>query len=1752
VYISAGNVNDYNLISNNYRLKYTNKIEYPYIESNSNTNVKYNTSIVMAGKDTYLTYILNDVLIEYTTPKQFISNELYSTFINYSFFPNISKYYYYDNYIPLNINTSDRTFEIIPLYLKPGNKILLQEITVDGSIYQHYVDISVVNYVAKITSNNKFHNIKKSFFNINNTIPCIITTNMYIQIIQPQYKLSRTINTVDKNIAKIDVYIQTKLISKPIRTSGKWKYQIEFIQKSGYPNSYEIIKNRDIYINNKLVLLSTNNNLYYITSSELYNSIDILNVYDSAYIDSIVILNKTPKIEYTTFDEPLYDKLLDVDYNLQIKHISMADMYTIINNTAIYFQDNNSTKIIFNELPPESFIGYSNHIISNSINDDFYLLTTTYPVLDIESNPILYNFSTQYIYTNINSYQYVPEISLTVPSFETYIVDNSIKMNDVTNINKPWRDWTLITTRRDDNLKVYLNNYDLIYQNEEFKTVQSTSYFTDNEIEELKVFMKFMYNNNTAYDIMIELYEIEIFVLKQIAYYLDQKYFWDNITMVLKTIVEQFVGIYQWTITNNIIVIIDEFTLYPDHFMKIGNNYVRKNYIGQEFNIIFSLNYIRTSRNPAIIDTNIGYVIDMTDNYNLYGTRMDNIINTLLNYNESLNNLTPILPINFKYMDSIKYFTAKLYYDIVKDNTSNFNILTQMDRHVNFENKIYYGKYFDYLFNERYFGYFGLQQYNILNEDVNDTIYVRAFVVGQLYNTLVADSKLNLLLTNNIFKYNIVINNNNYNSNEIIKSTNQYTVDILDNYNHIVDPLVEDVYINTDSMMFDSAEMVQSTNVSLLTLEPYNIINSTYYGDMYDVTYDGIINSTDTLVYDNNKLLFINNTTLVSPVDINKGSVIEVIMKVVIISTSYENNKTYIVLSANYKNDYTYIKINDIVYEILQDSGRYYIDEIINIKVNELYDSIKFIILTYGKPTINKKVIDITLDRNIVPLQYNQKDNTLPQSFTMDNIVIYESIIYTENILRLYFNYNDGYTTIGNIIYHNYRIRESIPYEINSILELYQYYYTIANKYNLLITDEIYFDNMNIRAYIHKIIDNNIIFYLTQYIRNESLNKMDIFSMKFFNLTIVRYDGNNIYAVIPENLVNDENTFDVIEENGNVIPVDVSFTNYMVITPLFPIMNINNLKLRQTIILPTNNATENTNSHAFMVETTHNTEHNNISDYFVPTIQTLSYELKEFDAQYYYKIDTLILTFDYNDGIYIFVNDNYIPAKIYMVQKYYIIVGTNTYVEPKYVTIYDKFLTQKKEYIFLQAQSYMYIQGEILQTLSSNLYIILMPVNSINNYVKVDNTTTNKVILSFAYSKIDIKNISYDVGFKKIPDTVITTNTNTTTYHDVEWIQFIARSMFKSIEFSIDDNIIDKLDIDTLTLYATYYIDMFKRDELINLQKIRNNPDGSFFFNMIIPLSFTLSPGGHLPVNSMNYSNVKIKFTLSNINELIANKMNGYTKNVSPLIDFYYSFMTLDSNLLKNFRNYTMMLRPLYSYQNFLLNKPEEYNHLTLLNRTTDIFFITKTTNNEQPYINNTIRDEWYNEYIKDADSDNYIYTIIDAEIANNSYRYQLLSSHPIIGKYDTRFAMYLDQKYLQYIDENLNNKNLKFSNKLTLLTLYFTNIYMNDNAKTFVNAINSLNILVNGKELQPYLPSEFNNLVVPYMKGYTLPDGHHLYSFAYDSLSSQPNGFAFMKRLKDFLIYSKQNNVMNEYKMKICAREYKFIKIENNKAVLL
>jgi hypothetical protein len=70
--------------------------------------------------------------------------------------------------------------------------------------------------------------------------------------------------------------------------------------------------------------------------------------------------------------------------------------------------------------------------------------------------------------------------------------------------------WTILIC----NFLIY-NNYDLIYDGTTFTTLASTSYFTNDEITNMKSFISLVYNNNDAQDILTELYLVEQYLLFQ-------------------------------------------------------------------------------------------------------------------------------------------------------------------------------------------------------------------------------------------------------------------------------------------------------------------------------------------------------------------------------------------------------------------------------------------------------------------------------------------------------------------------------------------------------------------------------------------------------------------------------------------------------------------------------------------------------------------------------------------------------------------------------------------------------------------------------------------------------------------------------------------------------------------------------------------------------------------------------------------------------------------------------------------------------------------------------------------------------------------------------------------------------------------------------------------------------------------------------------------------------------------------------------
>ena len=412
---------------------------------------------------------------------------------------------------------------------------------------------------------------------------------------------------------------------------------------------------------------------------------------------------------------------------------------------------------------------------------------------------------------------------------------------------------------------------------------------------------------------------------------------------------------------------------------------------------------------------------------------------------------------------------------------------------------------------------------------------------------------------------------------------------------------------------------------------------------------------------------------------------------------------------------------------------------------------------------------------------------------------------------------------------------------------------------------------------------------------------------------------------------------------------------------------------------------------------------------------------------------------------------------------------------------------------------------------------------------------------------------------------------------DVIWTNLMQLKIFKSIQLLIDDNIIEKLDYDTYIIYINYLIDKFTRDKFYKMIKLSYDINNNITFYLPIIHMFTLEPSFYLPIKILNRSNIKIKFIINKIDNMIANNINKpliFTNNVQPIINISYDYIIMNddtyNHMYKNNTNY-ILYKCLYSYQSYIINKKEHTAHINLYNRTIDLFLIQSNIQSNIQYdiqsniancdiqsnigncdIQNNIAncDIWYFEYINN-NMKYKTYKQIDEDIAYKSHRYKLLSYHNILFKYDIYYMMYLDEKYLQHIKEDLNNINMIFSEKLTILTLYFTKIHFNINKLIYDDEIQNISIKLNGINLIQKLPASYYNNVIPYLHGYKLPDNYYMYSFSYNSLIEQANGMLNLKFINDLQIYSEQN-IMNKYiNIKICTYEYRILEIQNNTGCL-
>jgi hypothetical protein len=878
-----------------------------------------------------------------------------------------------------------------------------------------------------------------------------------------------------------------------------------------------------------------------------------------------------------------------------------------------------------------------------------------------------------------------------------------------------------------------------------------------------------------------------------------------------------------------------------------------------------------------------------------------------------------------------------------------------------------------------------------------------------------------------------------------------------------------------------------------------------------------------------------------------------------IISTTTDSSITYIKLSSNISNifieDNTYININNKNYMLYFENNKYYINYLVTIKNNRLYRVTRNIDITQNEIK-SLYVADVTINNNLEQYFYfNQTDNNLDEiNFTSDKLKIRNAELLTKSKLRIFYENNN--LSIGDIINHSYNIRQSKYYNIENIQNQNKYLYNLdidlsdKNKNNIIL---------KIGDYIAEIVNNklnNLSFYLSSYIDPNILNNLTVNIKYNYNLQNIISSDNIIIADIPNDFYYNSSYNYYINDTNT--PVTLNITNNLVIT----IDDISSVVINSNIILIEERKylsgkfkiKKPIYNNLVQIDLTKDYNPQNKSSVFNNYISIFDQNISGgiFNYIYYYNFSITKDNINFTDYIYLIFNNKTYKLRIIMIQKnenvYNIKLGSNDLFEINqqyniYTESADNILT-----ITLNVDNTNLIKTEYLQNIDINT-IQLYVNNNLSNYEKDKNITKNDYIIFTKYSDILMSNNSYkNVGFNKDINSAVPKTTIIKEYKDVEFVEDLAYKFFKLIEFTINNKTLEKLDYDCLKLLFSFYYD--KSIDINNLFKVKKI-DNFYEFHLILPFFFTIRNTDALPLYMLQNENIKIKFQTDKLKNLInPNQYNNFkiSEKVKPIIEYYYTYNNMKHNELEKIDR--QLIETMYVYQTIILNKRIEYNVVKIKSKIKEFFIAIKNKVVKTTYE----YDNWYSLYLSKYEKyknksnisiyeieDYYIFKLIDDEIDNNSNRVSQIKNHPFLNKFDIRYVLYIDEKYLNYINENLNNLTLPFSNKITVLVLYFKNNYINNKIETKVDLIKNIQFELNGMALKSESFRYFGN-VLPYYNGENIDDDYLLYNISFNALEEQPTGFFCCSDNMYFGIKTVLNVTDEPVFIKLITKEYKYL----------
>jgi hypothetical protein len=554
-------------------------------------------------------------------------------------------------------NNVTKTFEVDSIFCKfnTTKTHLFCEEKYLNEKFLYFIDISTTNYnLMKLSNTNIFQDINQSEFYMNKLVPIRVTKNNFIQLLEPEIIRNKQINNTKKEHISIRVYLKIDFVGIPFKENNKWKYEINTTSEI-----YNLVKNRKLYFTDHYenkISMTTSNGDYYLESN-MYINKNISSVFFIVdnIINEISFNTSELKTEFSEIDNDfLNNRIFRYESNNNYKIQNIFSVTNDFNQNNIIFKGNNNSEntviqdkssiIDFNIINESFFINrftkipkifrnnldftiteYNNEIYKTDIINKYNL----YKKLDASSNIIGYNgniyniddnielfnvdekFKQLDIYYHINhkSLYYIPNFELStsyismMELLKSYGIDYKLLFNN----NKPWELWSelsnnhIIDTNTVSNGIVYVDG--TIYYSSSINMgtiVLEDSLFKTSEITNFKNLIDSFYSVNSSnveseYNKFIELREIENYLFNTIKNYLNQEFFWNNIDIFIKDLVENYNttnNYNSWTfhkgciMTNNSNIL--EF--------KDGSGYIlfndgdiieRKYYLSSEYNITY-------------------------------------------------------------------------------------------------------------------------------------------------------------------------------------------------------------------------------------------------------------------------------------------------------------------------------------------------------------------------------------------------------------------------------------------------------------------------------------------------------------------------------------------------------------------------------------------------------------------------------------------------------------------------------------------------------------------------------------------------------------------------------------------------------------------------------------------------------------------------------------------------------------------------------------------------------------------------------------------------------------------------------------------------------------------------------------------------------------------------------------------------------------------------------------------------------------